>query len=53
MKIFLSYASVDRDLAEQICLALQESGHEVFFDRDDLPAGEAFHAAIRHGFRFA
>jgi formylglycine-generating enzyme required for sulfatase activity len=48
MKLFLSYASQDRDVAKAIETVLRESGHDVFFDRDDLPPGEEFHARIRH-----
>ncbi len=47
MKIFLSYASQDRPLAESINRALLEQGHDVFFDREDLPPGEEFHIRIR------
>ncbi len=47
MKIFLSYASQDRDAARAIERDLTEEGHDVFFDRDDLPAGEEFHTRIR------
>jgi hypothetical protein len=47
MIIFLSYASDLRDVAEQITLALTSSGHDVFFDRDSLPAGEDYHMRIR------
>lgn len=47
MKIFLSYASQDRPVADQINRALLEQGHDVFFDRDDLPPGDGFHARIR------
>jgi formylglycine-generating enzyme required for sulfatase activity len=47
LKIFLSYASEDRSIAEQIALALAAEGHDVFFDREDLPAGDAFHSRIR------
>jgi len=47
MKIFLSYASQDRPVAEAINRALLEQGHDVFFDRDDLPPGEEFHVRIR------
>ncbi len=46
MKIFLSYASEDRDAAEQIYLALTGADHEVFFDRASLPAGEDYHLRI-------
>ena len=47
MKIFLSYASEDRALAEDIQLALAGAGHEVFFDRQSLPAGGDYHQRIR------
>ena len=47
MRIFLSYPSEDRPLAEAINFALKDQGHEVFFDREDLPAGEEFHGRIR------
>ncbi len=46
MKIFLSYASEDRAIAEEISLALAGAEHEVFFDRTSLPAGADFHARI-------
>ena len=47
MRIFLSYASQDREAAESVSLALAANGHDVFFDRDDLPPGEEFHGRIR------
>ena len=48
MKIFVSYASQDRDkFAEPVALALGAS-HEVFFDRDTLPAGGDFNTHIRN-----
>src|SRR5215217_7934373 len=47
MLIFLSYASEQRDMAEQIKLALTASDHKVFFDRDSLPPGEDYHSRIR------
>lgn len=47
MNVFLSYPSARRDFAERLKLGLEAEGHEVFFDRDDLLAGEAFHEAIR------
>jgi formylglycine-generating enzyme required for sulfatase activity len=49
MRIFLSYASEDRATADTIRLALEGDGHDVFFDREDLPPGGEFHARIRHG----
>jgi len=47
MNIFLSYSSKNRPKAEEIALALQAEGHEVFFDKDDLWGGEDFNAVIR------
>lgn len=47
MRIFLSYASQDREQAKAIYLALCEQGHKIFFDRADLPAGEEYHNRIR------
>ena len=47
MIVFLSYATEDRPIAAAINRALIEQGHDVFFDRDDLPAGEEFNERIR------
>src|SRR5262245_20189823 len=47
MRIFLSYASQDREPAESIYLALRDQGHRVFFDRAALLAGEEYHNRIR------
>jgi formylglycine-generating enzyme required for sulfatase activity len=47
MRIFLSYASEDRASADAIRLALHHDGHDVFFDREDLPPGGEFHTRIR------
>ena len=47
MKIFLSHASEDRSLAREIQLALLSFGHQVFFDKESLPAGGEFHTRIR------
>jgi tetratricopeptide (TPR) repeat protein len=47
MDIFISYASEQRTLAEEIALALRGEGHQVFFDRSELPEGEAYNARIR------
>lgn len=46
MQIFLSYASEDRSLAEEIQLALLGAGHVVFFDKASLPAGGDYHSRI-------
>src|SRR5436305_1223299 len=47
MNIFLSYASEDRALAEQIYLALIGNGYKVFFDRESLPPGGDYHERIK------
>ena len=47
MRIFLSYASEDRDRIEPIRFALAEQGHDIFFDREDLKPGESYDSRIR------
>jgi hypothetical protein len=47
MRIFVSYASEDRPKAEDLVSRLRAAGHEVFFDRDDLPPGRTFDDRIR------
>lgn len=47
MKIFLSYASEQSELAKEIALALRAENHTVFFDRSALAPGEAYNAEIR------
>ena len=47
MRIFLSYASEDRQLAEEILLSLVGEGHEVFFDAESLPPGGDYQSRIR------
>lgn len=42
MQIFLSYASEQKAIAEPIAFSLRKRGHQVFLDRDDLPAGQSF-----------
>jgi formylglycine-generating enzyme required for sulfatase activity len=49
VRVFLSYASEDRAVAQAVHLALHAQGHDVFFDREDLPPGEEYHVRIRHG----
>ena len=50
-RVFLSYAREQRDVAEYLAQTLENDGIDVFFDRHDLPAGDAFHARIRAGIR--
>lgn len=47
MKIFLSYASEQSEIAKEVALALRAENHMVFFDRSSLPTGEAYNAKIR------
>ncbi len=47
MRIFISYASQDKEPANSIYLALRDQGHRAFFDRTDLPAGDEYHNRIR------
>jgi formylglycine-generating enzyme required for sulfatase activity len=47
MRIFLSYSSRDRSLAESVCASLRAQRHQVFFDRSDLPSGEEYDGRIR------
>ena len=49
--IFISYASEQRVIAEEIALALIGEGHQAFFDRSDLPEGDAYNARIREAIR--
>jgi hypothetical protein len=52
VKIFLSYASEQRTIAEDIAVRLQRR-HEVFFDRTSLRASDAFDEEIRRWVRNA
>lgn len=47
MRIFLSYSRADEEQAKLIFLTLKDQGHRVFYDRNDLPAGEEYHNRIR------
>lgn len=47
MKLFLSYASEDKDIAEQVYFALMGDNHHVFFDRTSLPPGGDYNTRIR------
>jgi nucleoid-associated protein YgaU len=46
VNIFLSHSSAQKDVATQVCFALQAAGHEVFFDREDLPSGQSYNDHI-------
>lgn len=45
--VFLSYASEDKTAAAKIKTALEAAGVDVFFDKDDLYAGEAWAAKLQ------
>ena len=47
MRVFISYASEQRDLAERLALGLRSIGNKPFYDRDALAAGESFDNEIR------
>jgi tetratricopeptide (TPR) repeat protein len=47
MNIFLSHASEDRSVAEEIYHAIRACGHNVFFGRENLPPGGDYHRPIR------
>ncbi len=53
MKVFLSYASEDRESAEQVAASITARGHDVFFDRQSLPAGATFEDRIEGAIRGA
>lgn len=46
--IFMSYASEDLPAALQLRNALEAEGMDVFFDKDELRAGDDFEARLRH-----
>jgi hypothetical protein len=51
MRVFLTYASEQREIAERIAIGLRHERHLVFFARDDLPAGDSYDDRIRHAIR--
>ena len=51
MRVFLSYASEDREQAKLIAASIRARGHKVFFDRDDLPAGQSYEDQIEDAIR--
>lgn len=53
MRIFISYSTPDHAVAEEIQLALLGEGHDVFFDKDSLPAGGNYHARINNAIALA
>ena len=51
MQIFLSYAHEQKAEAEPIAIALHARGHDVFFDRDDLPSGTEYNERIENAIK--
>ena len=47
MRLYIAHASENAAVAEQIYLALLGDGHEVFFDRPSLQAGDDFDERFR------
>src|SRR2546428_123627 len=47
MRVFLSYASSQGPLAEQLVIGLRQEHYGVFFDRSSLYEGEGYNAPIR------
>lgn len=47
--VFISYSSVDRPAAQALADALDGAGIDVWFDRDDLHAGDDWDRNIRRG----
>lgn len=48
-KIFISYASEDKNIAEQIYLALSGEEYDVFFDRTSLPPAGNYNEHLKRG----
>ncbi len=53
LRIFLSYDSAHRPLAEKIAQTLKNDGHRVFFDKESLPPGRHFNEQIRKAIRYS
>jgi hypothetical protein len=47
MNIFLFYPSAHKETAASINYELQAAGHDVFFDKEDLPPGQSYNERIR------
>ena len=44
--VFISYARKDRDLVSVLAALLEQEGWSVWWDRENLPAGQRFHRVI-------
>ena len=53
MEVFLSYASEDEKLAEDVALAIAGGGYKVFFDHKTLRAGGDYHEKLREAVKRA
>jgi hypothetical protein len=51
MHLFLSYAREHQATADAIVLRLRQAGHDVFFDKDDLPPAESYDNQIRQALK--
>ena len=51
MRIFVSHASEDKDIANRIADKLRSHGNEVFFDQDSLPPGLEYDDKIKNAFK--
>jgi hypothetical protein len=49
LRVFLTHASEDDEIAESLAYALRARGHGVFLDRHDLPPGSGFDQQIENG----
>jgi hypothetical protein len=47
VRVFVSYANEQRDVADRLAVGLRQAGAEAFFDRDALPAGAGYDARLR------
>src|SRR5262249_40569095 len=52
-RIFPSYDSAHRPLAEKIAQTLKNDGHRVFFDKESLPPARDFNEQIRKPIRYS
>lgn len=47
MKVFLSYAAEQQDIADDLRIVLQQDGHDVFYDKASLAAGKSYHDRLQ------
>ncbi len=47
-KLFLAYASEDREIAKEVLYALRNHDYEVFFDESSLPSGQSYIKRIQN-----